>query len=257
MANSTDNSSNTPSDADGSSARRRLFSRKPKADKSSKKPGTMKRIREVFAMTRRNDPNVVWIMLLAFLAVIAVGLLIGLLINNVVTMLIIAVPLAFLAALFILSRRAERAAFAQIEGKPGAAGAALSVLRRGWILKDEPVAVNARTQDAVFRAIGRPGIVLVAEGPVNRVKQLVNAERVKMNRIVPGVPVHVVHAGQGEGQVPLQRISKTLQKMKKNLTRQEVSAVDKRLSALGARMPIPKGVDPFKARPDRKAMRGR
>ena len=156
-----------------------------------------------------------------------------------------------------LSRRAERAAFAQIEGKPGAAGAALSVLRRGWILKDEPVAVNPRTQDAVFRAIGRPGIVLVAEGPVSRVKQLVNAERVKMNRIVPGVPVQVVHAGNGEGQVPLQRISKTLQKMKKNLTKQEVSAVDKRLSALGPRMPIPKGVDPFKARPDRKAMRGR
>ncbi|MFP5316583.1 MAG: DUF4191 domain-containing protein [Actinomycetes bacterium] len=257
MANSTDNSSSNTPDADGASPSRRLFSRKPKADKPPKKPGTMKRIREVFAMTRRNDPNVVWIMVLAFLAVVAVGLLIGFLIRNVVTMLIIAIPLAFLAALFILSRRAERAAFAQIEGKPGAAGAALSVLRRGWILKDEPVAVNARTQDAVFRAIGRPGIVLVAEGPVNRVKQLVNAERVKMNRIVPGVPVHVVHAGSGEGQVPLQRISKTLQKMKKNLTRQEVSAVDKRLSALGTRMPVPKGVDPFKARPDRKAMRGR
>jgi hypothetical protein len=257
MANSTDNSSSTPSGAEGASPRRRLFSRKPKTDKPPKKPGTMKRIGEVFAMTRRNDPNVVWIMLLAFLGVVAVGLLIGFLIRNVVTMLIIAIPLAFLAALFILSRRAERAAFAQIEGKPGAAGAALSVLRRGWILKDEPVAVNARTQDAVFRAIGRPGIILVAEGPVARVKQLVNAERVKMNRIVPGVPVHVVHVGSGEGQVPLQRLSKKLQKMKKNLTKQEVSAVDKRLSALGTRMPIPKGVDPFKARPDRKASRGR
>ncbi len=249
MANSTD--------TDGSSPQRRLFSRKPKADKPPKKPGTMKRMAEVFSMTRRNDPNVVWIMVLTFLAVIAVGLLIGFLIRNVVTMIIIAVPLAFLAALFILSRRAERAAFAQIEGKPGAAGAAMSVLRRGWILKDEPVAVNPRTQDAVFRAIGRPGVVLVAEGPVNRVKQLVDAERRKMNRIVPGVPVHVVNAGRGEGQVPLQRVSKTMQKLKKNLTRQEVQAVDKRLSALGTRMPIPKGVDPFKARPDRKAMRGR
>lgn len=253
MANSTDNSI----DSDGSRPRRRIFSRKPKADKPPKKPGTFKRIGEVFAMTRRNDPNVVWIMLLVFLAVIAVGLLIGFLIRNVVTMLIIAIPLAFLAALFILSRRAERAAFAQIEGKPGASGAALSVLRRGWIVKDEPVAVNPRTQDAVFRAIGRPGIILVAEGPVSRVKQLVHGERVKMNRIVPGVPVHVVHAGSGEGQVPLQRLSKKLQKMKKTLTKQEVSAVDKRLSAIATRMPIPKGVDPFKARPDRKAMRGR
>ena len=46
--------------------------------------------------------------------------------------------------------------------------------------------------------------------------------------------------------------------MKKTLTKQEVQAVDKRLAALGsAKMPIPKGIDPYRARPDRKAMRGR
>ncbi|WP_028278992.1 DUF4191 domain-containing protein [Arthrobacter sp. H5] len=252
MANSTE--------SDGSTAKpskRRLFSRKPKADKSAKKPGRMKQVVEVFKMTRRNDPNVVWIMLLAFLGIIAVGLAIGFLIQNVVTMVLISVPLAFLAAVFILSRRAERAAFSQIEGQAGAAGAALSVLKRGWILQEQPVAVNPRTQDAVFRAIGRPGIVLVTEGPSVRVKQLVDAERRKMNRIVPNVEIHVIQSGRGEGQVPLQKISKTAQKLKKNLTKQEVQAVDKRLTALGTRLPIPKGVDPMKARPDRKAMRGR
>lgn len=217
----------------------------------------MKQVVEVFKMTRRNDPSAVWFMLLAFVGIIALGLLVGLLINNVITLMIIAVPLAVLAAIFILSRRAERAAFSQIEGKPGAAGAALSVLRRGWILQEQPVAVNPRTQDAVFRIIGRPGVVLVSEGPSTRVKQLLDGEKRKMARIIPNVPIHVIETGRGDRQVPLSKVPKTVQKLKKTLTKQEVHAVDKRLAALGTKLPIPKGVDPFKARPDRKAMRGR
>ncbi|MGW9403554.1 DUF4191 domain-containing protein [Arthrobacter sp. NPDC055585] len=250
MANSTD------SDA-SKGARRGLFSRKPKAEKKNKQPGRMKQIADVFKMTRRNDPSVIWRMVGAFLGIIAIGLIIGFLIDNWVTMLIIAIPLGLLAAMFILSRRAERAAFAQIEGQPGASGAALSVLRRGWILEEQPVAVSPRTQDAVFRAIGRPGIVLVTEGPSNRVKALVDGERRKMNRIVPNVPVHVIQTGRGEGQVPLQQVAKKVKKLKKSLTKQEVQAVNKRLSAIGQRLPIPKGIDPYKARPDRKAARGR
>ncbi|MHA7238994.1 DUF4191 domain-containing protein [Arthrobacter sp. TMS1-12-1] len=237
--------------------KRRLFARKPRAAKGPKKTGRMKQVSEVFKMTRRNDPSVVWFMLLAFVGIIALGLLIGLLIGNVITLMIIAIPLAFLAAIFILSRRAERAAFSQIEGKPGAAGAALSVLRRGWILQEQPVAVNPRTQDAVFRVIGRPGVILVSEGPSTRVKQLVDGEKRRMARIIPNVPIHVIETGRGERQVPLSKLPKTVQKLKKTLTKQEVYAVDKRLSALGTKLPIPKGVDPFRARPDRKAMRGR
>ena len=45
---------------------------------------------------------------------------------------------------------------------------------------------------------------------------------------------------------------------KRTLTKLEADQVKKRLKALGgARLPIPKGVDPMRARPDRKAMRGR
>lgn len=218
----------------------------------------MKQIVEVFNMTRRNDPNVVWLMLLAFLGVVAVGLVIGFLINNWITLLIISIPLGLLAATFILSRRAERAAFAQIDGQPGASGAALSTLRRGWILQEQPVAVNPRTQDAVFRAIGRPGVVLVTEGPSHRVKQLVDAERRRLTRILPNVAVHVVETGHGEGQVELSRVARTVQKLPKSLTKQEVHAVNKRVTALGSnKLPIPKGIDPYKARPDRRATRGR
>lgn len=250
MANSTDPDASK-------SARRRPLSRKPKGEKKAKKPGRMKQIADVFKMTRRNDPNVVWLMVGAFLGIIALGLLIGLLIDNWITMLIIAIPLGLLAAMFILSRRAERAAFSQIEGQPGAAGAALSVLRRGWILEEQPVAINPRTQEAVFRAIGRPGIVLVTEGTPGRAKALADGERRRMNRIAPNVPVTVLQTGRGEGQVPLSKVATKAKKLPKALTKQEVAAVNKRLTALGTRLPIPKGIDPYRARPDRKAARGR
>jgi hypothetical protein len=180
-----------------------------------------------------------------------------LLLENWITGLIIGIPLGFLAATFILSRRAERAAFAQIENQPGASGAVLGTLKRGWITEDQPVAVNPRTQDAVFRAIGRPGVVLVSEGPTHRVRPLVEAERKRLARILPNVAVHWIQSGRGEGQVPISEVAKKMNKLDKELTKLEVNAVSKRISSLGNRLPIPKGIDPYKARPDRKAARGR
>jgi F0F1-type ATP synthase assembly protein I len=254
MANSPDSSNPTPAASDA--PKRGLFSRKPKEAKV-KKPSRLKQINEVFQMTRRHDPMVVWLMLLSFLGVVAVSFLVGYLLENWVTGLIIGIPLGLLAATLILSRRAERAAFAQIENQPGASGAALGTLKRGWITEDQPVAVNPRTQDAVFRAIGRPGVVLVSEGPTHRVRPLVEAERKRLARILPNVTVHVIESGRGEGQVPISQVAKKMNKLDKELTKLEVSAVSKRISSLGNRLPIPKGIDPYKARPDRKAARGR
>ncbi len=248
MANSPDSSKNTPAAADA--PKRGLFSRKPKAPKV-KKPSRLKQIGEVFNMTRRHDPMVPWLMLLVFLGVVALSLLVGLWLENWITGLIIGIPLGLLGATLILSRRAERAAFAQIENQPGASGAALGTLKRGWITEDQPVAVNPRTQDAVFRAIGRPGVVLVSEGPSHRVKPLVDAERKRLARILPNVTVHVIESGRGEGQVPISQVAKKMGKLKKELTKLEVNAVSKRISSLGNRLPIPKGIDPYKARPNR------
>ncbi len=247
MANSSDSSIST---SDSDAPKRGIFSRKPKAAKI-KKPSRLKQIGEVYKMTRRHDPMVPWVMLLAFLGVVAASLLVGFLLDNWITGLIIGITLGVLAATLILSRRAERAAFAQIENQPGASGAALGTLKRGWIVEEQPVAVNPRTQDAVFRAIGRPGVVLVTEGPSARVKPLVDAERKRLSRILPNVSIHVIESGRGEGQVPISQVAKKMGKLKNELTKIEVSAVSKRISSLGSRLPIPKGIDPFKARPNR------
>ncbi len=50
-----------------------------------------------------------------------------------------------------------------------------------------------------------------------------------------------------------------MMRMKKVLTQAEASQVTKRLAALqrSIRQSVPKGIDPMRARPNRRAMRGR
>lgn len=250
--------SSTPA-PDGAPARRGLFRRRrAAADGTPKKPGRLAQLRAVFTMTRKADPATPWWMLLGFAGALLVGLLIGWAVGHPWYVLVLAAPIGILAATFILARRAERAAYSQIAGQPGATGAALSSLRRGWSVDAEPVAADPRTQDLVFRAVGRPGVVLVTEGPLPRVNRLAEAERKKTARLLPGVPVHVLHAGDGEDCIPLRKLSGKLGRMRPSLTKNEVSEVSRRLRALGGvRPPIPKGVDPMRVRPDRRAMRGR
>ncbi|HWS58001.1 MAG TPA: DUF4191 domain-containing protein [Actinotalea sp.] len=234
------------------------------APEPSAKPAKVRKTRwyhqvwQAYQMTRRVDPAVTWWLLAVFVGVLAAALIIGLLVGQVVYLLILGLPFAALAAMYVLARRAETAAYRQIEGQPGAALSALRTIRRGWDFPEEPVAVDPRTQDLVFRGLGRAGVVLVGEGPSNRIGKLLEAERKKTSRVLPNVPITVLQAGSQEGQVPLRKLPRTVQKLKSTLTKQEVVEISKRLRALGGpRLPVPKGIDPMKARPDRKGMRGR
>ena len=213
---------------------------------------------DVYRMTRRSDPAVTWWMLGAAVGILALAVGMGLWLGMLVFALILGVPTAVMVAMLILGRRAERAAYAQIEGQPGAALAAMTSLRR-WIVEKEPVAIDPRTRDMVFRAVGRSGVVLVSEAPAARAGKLLDAEKKRVLRVVPNVPVHLVQCGDDEGQVPLTKLVRTVQKIKgKKLTTGEMGEVAKRLKALGsARLPVPKGIDPTRMRPDRKGMRGR
>jgi len=220
---------------------------------------TVTQLTQVYTMTRKVDPAVVWWMLGAFVAVLAVVVGIGLALGGAWWVyLIIGAPLAFLVALIIMARRAERAAFAQMVGQPGASTAALKGLRRGWNYDEAPVQIDPRTQDLVFRAVGPPGVVLVTEGPAPRSTKLAETERKRVNRVLPNVPVHILQVGDGKDQVPLRKVAGTMTRMKPALDKGQVSEVAKRLRALGGvKPPVPKGIDPFKVRPDRRAGRGR
>jgi len=237
-------------------ARRAKLSRAEKP----RKQGRLRQLKAVYDMTVKVDPVTRWWILLAFGAPLLIGVLIGIATGHPVYFAILGLLVGVLAGMFVLARRAERAAYLNIAGQKGAAGAALNSIRRGWTIEQEPVAVDPRSQDMVFRAVGRPGIVLVGDGPANRVKKLLEGERRKVARIAPNVPVHLmtVGDGKGDGEVALAKVAGRVQRLKPVLTKGEVAAVQKRLKALGGlRPPVPQGIDPMRARPDRKAMRGR
>ncbi|QEE61334.1 DUF4191 domain-containing protein [Salinibacterium sp. dk2585] len=233
--------------------------RSDKAPKAPKEPGRIKQMYQVFTMTKRHDPRSVWWMLLGFVlplvAVVTAGILIsGTNVFGLVLWSISGLLAGTLVFLIVLSRRAERAAYSQIEGQPGAVGAVLkSSLRRGWTASEMPVAVSPRTQDAVYRAVGRGGVVLIGEGPKSRTTRMLDDERRKVARVLPNVPINIIHVGPDEDSVPLHRIARTLGGYKKQLSKAEVYAVNNRITSLTSKagMPIPKGIDPMRVRAPR------
>ncbi len=229
----------------------------------AKKPAWYRQLWQVYRLTRRYDRGVSWWMLggfllaggAAFASTFVIG---GQGVLAIVLGAVLAVFIGILVALIILARRADKALFAQVEGQPGATAYALQQIRRGWRVEQEPVAVDPKTRDLVFRAIGKPGIVLLTEGPLPRVLRLAEAERKRHARVASGAPVHVIYVGPGEDQVPLRKVTGRMARLPRALTSNEVTTVAKRVAALTVvRAPVPKGIDPYRARPDRKATRGR
>ena len=96
-----------------------------------KKPRRVAQVRQAYALTRKADPRLPWILLAAALLVFAVMIGLGFLLGHPVYLGILGLLLALLVVTVIFGRRAERAAYQQIEGQPGAAAAALNSLRRG------------------------------------------------------------------------------------------------------------------------------
>jgi hypothetical protein len=226
--------------------------------KTAKEPGRLKQMLQVFNMTRRYDSTAIWWMALAFIAPIAVAVIVGLIfsVNNLLGLIlwIVAGVLGgVLLFLIVLGRRAEKAAYSQIEGQPGAVGAVLkSSLRRGWTASEMPVAVSPKTQDAVYRAVGNGGVVLIGEGPKTRTQKMLDEERRRVTRILPNVEVHFLNVGPDSDAIPLHKLASKMARYKRSLTKSEVYAVSNRLSSLGKNtLPIPKGVDPLKARAPR------
>jgi hypothetical protein len=180
---------------------------------------------------------------------LVIGLPVALLINPL-TGILLAIPAALLAATFWFSRRAMKAAYAQIEGQPGAAAAVIQSLRGSNWLVTPGVAVN-KSQDIITRVVGRPGVVLVSEGPSNRVVPMLANERKRTARWLPDVPIYEIQVGNEEGQVPLGKLQGALGKLPKNLRGGEITEMRRRLDALGnaaSAMPIPKGPMPTSSR---------
>jgi hypothetical protein len=199
-----------------------------------------KAMRQAFGMTRRNDKRLIPYLVLAFVVAFAVIYVPFVLVTGWKYIAIIpALLIALIAAMAVFSRRAQRSAYDQAEGQPGAAVYVLQNMRGDWRLT-EAVAATAQF-DAIHRVVGRPGIVLIAEGSPQRVKGLLAQEKKRISRIAGDTPIYDLTVGP-EGDVALRSLSVKLMRLPRNLTKDQVAALDRRLGALGAmRNGLPQG----------------
>jgi hypothetical protein len=230
-------------------------------------PTTMNRRQQVvatFKMAREQDRAIGWWMIGAFLAFGAVGFAIfyWLLPGDGVFALVMGIIggllIGFLAMMIVFSRRAQRAAYARMEGQLGAAARALTMLRRGW--QTEEMIGFTKQQDLLHRVVGPPGIVLVAEGNQHRLRQLMAAERRRHERVAAEFPVHEVYVGSEDGQVPIDKLVKHIRKLGRQVKPAEMTDILHRLKALDAqrpKVPIPRGPVPTSMKGMRGNLRGR
>ncbi|MEI2718434.1 MAG: DUF4191 domain-containing protein [Candidatus Nanopelagicales bacterium] len=213
-------------------------------------------VRDNYRMTAEVYPSLGWIMAGIFVGILAIALVIGFLIGNPVTVGLVGVSLGLLASMWFFSRKAMSAAYSQVEGQPGGAAAVAQAMRGNW--STTPAVSVTKNQDMVHRVVGRPGVILVSEGPSTRVRHMLSSEKKRTQRFIPDTPIHEVQVGDEADQIPIAKLQKSLSKLPNALTPAEVTEVRRRLDALTQQpAPIPKGPMPRSPKAAKSQMRGR
>jgi hypothetical protein len=233
--------------------------KKAKKAKDPNKKGRLRQIFEVWQFTQKVDKATTPYMVIGLVLSLAVAItLSGLILHSIWYGIFLGLAVGLLIAMFVLARKAEAAAYTRIKGQPGAALSAMQSIRRGWDINEEPVQLDARSQKMVFRASGRAGIAIVADDGTSTSMRLIEKETKRVRRVLHNepVPVHRIIVGDGDGEVPLNKLVKYMGRLKKELTKNESAAVSKRLTALTPplRNVVPKGVDPNNMHASKKAM---
>lgn len=216
-----------------------------RAAKKQSRRDTWRSMRQAFTMTRKQDAKFLpYLILFSVLAAAILYLVVLWVTDSPLFPIPFAVFGFLIVGMLVFSRRAQTSMYTQAEGQPGAAGWLLQQQLKGDWRLTQGIAGTA-SLDAVHRLVGRPGIVLVGEGAQHRVRGLIAQEKKKISRVAGDTPIYDITVGTGEGDIRLGKLNRYLLKLPSNLSKQEVSALDKRLAALGgSRMPIPQGPMP-------------
>ena len=230
-----------------------------------KKQSTIKQIITIFKYTHKEDKMLPALIAGAFLVPVIVFVILGIIFRwTVLTwvfLMLIAIMLGMLLSTIVLTRRADKA---------------------GFNFPEQPVWVDPRTKDAIWRGTGYNGIYLLGEGDYDRVKRAMDRQEQSIKSVTAGsqIPVYRVMVGNGQGQVPLKKLRSNIIRRKayrpthhKNallakihprerfiLTKAELEKLNARLRTLQTKngMGIPKGIDPTRMQHvSRRAMRGR
>ncbi|ORB27551.1 DUF4191 domain-containing protein [Mycolicibacterium parafortuitum] len=236
-------------------------SRKPAQDKEAKAAAKAARkaaskqrrsqLWQAFQIQRKEDKRLLPYMIGAFVLIVALSVVGGVLAGGFTGYLFIplGVLLGALVAFIIFGRRAQKSVYKKAEGQTGAAAWALDNLRGKW--RVTPGVAATGHFDAVHRVIGRPGVIFVAEGSANRVKPLLAQEKKRTARLIGDTPIYDIVIGNGEGEVPLAKLERHLNKLPANITVKQMDAIESKLVALGSKVgpaAMPKGPLPAQAK---------
>ena len=236
-------------------------------DAKPKKQSTIKQIIQIYKYTAKEDKALPWLEAGAFLLPVVVMIIIGLIakwtwLTWIFTM-ITAIMLGMLLATMMLTRRADAVGYKQIDGKPGAAIGVLSNMQKaGFNFPQEPVWIDPKTKDAIWRGTSMNGIYLIGEGEYGRIMKAMDRQEHDIKGVTAGssIPVYRISVGHGPTNHKNALIAKIHPRRRFLLTKAEMETLNDRLRTLQAKKgyAIPKGMDPnHPQKISRRAMRGR
>ena len=158
------------------------------AQEGEQRPADMGRMRQIgraYKLTHEYDKALPYLMIGAFVLPIAIGLLVSLLWPHPIYLAFLGASTGLLLAMIVLVRRAKAATYKRYTGQAGSAEVALGMLPKQWV--SAPVIAANRNRDVVHRTLGPGGLVLIGEGEAGRVRQLLNSEVKKHERVAYGI----------------------------------------------------------------------
>lgn len=229
---------------------------------SGKKQRWYHNVAAIYRVAKRQYSWIGWVCLaILVVSIVGVSIVVPIVLKpsvfGIIGWVLCGIGLGLVICTYLLTTLGNKALYKEMDGVRGAVGAVLGQVKKGWVVEEEPIAMNRR-QDIIWRLVGRPGIVLISEGPASRVGRMLHDEEKRANRIAMATPVHLIQVGHEDGQVPLDKLLKTINKLPKQIHKEEVPRVAQRLNSLRAKtMGMPKGIDPSKAKINRRMFRGR
>ncbi|MEO3783294.1 DUF4191 domain-containing protein [Actinocorallia sp. B10E7] len=210
------------------------------------KPGRFRQIRMVAQLVHRSNPKALPIVFASALGTLALFVVLGFFISSLWFMIPLGIMAAIIVGMVIFGQLAQKTQYKMLEGQIGAAYGVLDTMRGNWVVT--PAVGGNRSMDVVHRVVGRPGVILVSEGPPSRVASLLGAEKKKISRLAATVPIYDFQVGDEEGQVPLSKLQSKIMKLPRNLNKAQVNDLNDRLRALPSKPGMPGGPMPRNVR---------
>lgn len=215
----------------------------------------LKQIGMVFKFTAKQDKWFTPLAAGAVLIPLALTVAFFLLTDWGILVIPLGIMLALLALLIVLNLRSNAAMMNTMEGQPGAAVHLVSQMRGDWRVNVERPLAATTQMDVVHLVVGRPGVILLAEGHPARVRQMLGEQKRRLGKVIGDAPLYDFIVGNEEGQVSIRKLRMTLMKLPRNLSGKEVNQLDRALTALTARPTMPRGQLPKEFRPPKGVMR--